>query len=117
MNNYEQDIIRILEEAGKNGLPVKKIAKHVYNMRNGLFNPVSYEEVYKDILAYINKNNKSKRPLLKKTGKWGYYSLSDYTEAARLQTFNFDAVAEDENNDYDSGKVISNEDLSLSLFD
>lgn len=115
MNNYEQDIIRILQEAGKNGLPVKKIAKHVYNMRNGLFNTISYDEVYKDILAYINKNNKSRHPLLKKTGKWGYYSLSNYLEAARLQTFNFDAVEED--SDDDSSKVINTEDLSLSLFD
>lgn len=113
--NYEQDIIRILEEAGQNGLPVIKIAKHVYNRRNGLFNTIIFDDVYKDILAYINKNNKSKYPLLKKTGRWGYYTLSDYTKTARLQTFNFDC--EYEETECNEKKDTDNKDLSLSLFE
>lgn len=113
--NYEQDIIRILKEAGKQGLPIIKIAKHVYNMRNGLFNTVDFDEVYKDILAYINKNNKSKCPLLKKTGRWGYYTLSDCTKVARLQTFNFEELMEEDEGN--NTKNVDVEDLSLSLFD
>ena len=37
---YEQDIIRLLYEAGDDGLSVKKMVMHVYNLHNGLFEKV-----------------------------------------------------------------------------
>lgn len=113
--NYEQDIIRILQEAGRCGLPVKKIARHVYNMNNGLFDSVPFEKVYQDVLAFINKNNKSKCPVLKKTGKWGYYSLSNSSKKVIQQTFNFDEGYP--KGEEDDTPTVEDIDLSLSLFD
>ena len=36
---YEQEVFRVLTEAGEEGLAVQKIALHVYNACNSLFNP------------------------------------------------------------------------------
>lgn len=78
--NYEQEIKAILYEAGNEGLSVRKLARHIFNIHNGLFESTPYEEVYKSIQTCIAKNNKSSRPFLKKAKRWGYYRL---TEAAQ----------------------------------
>lgn len=38
--NYDSEILFVLTEAGEKGLSVKKIARHVFNNCNGLFDVV-----------------------------------------------------------------------------
>ena len=57
--SYEQEIKELLFEAGKEGLSAKKIARHIFNKHNGLFETTPYDEVYKAVQYCIAKNNKS----------------------------------------------------------
>lgn len=110
---YEQDITRVLYEAGNDGLSVKKIARHIFNIHNGLFEQTPYEEVYKDVIAYINKNSKSRNDILEKTGKWGHYRLNPNSQADCQLLFNFEEHDTDNNLDKLENKQVDN---SLSLF-
>lgn len=111
--NYEQDITRLLYEAGKDGLSVKKITRHIYNMHNGLFETVSYEAVYKDVVACISKNSKSKDGIFEKTGEWGHYRLNHKSNTDSQLFFNFEEQDTDGERD-DISKPQA--DMSLSLF-
>ena len=51
--NYGQEILNVLCEANKKGLSLKKIARHVYNMNNGLFDELTYDDVYRDVVSFI----------------------------------------------------------------
>ena len=108
---YEQDIIRLLYEAGDDGLSVKKMVMHVYNRHNGLFEKVSYQVIQKDIIAYIKRNNKSKNGLLEKTGRWGYYRLSSNMYNSLQLMLDFSDYEES-----DKGEDKKDIDRSLSLF-
>lgn len=114
--NYETDIVNILLEAGSNGLSPRKIAHHVYNLHNGLFETADYDTVYKAVAAFVNKNRKGRYALLEPAGKYGFYRLSHCQQAARQQMFDFDAAdCYGEEQEKTSGS--SGVDLSLSLFD
>ena len=108
---YEQDIIRLLYEAGDDGLSVKKMVMHVYNLHNGLFEKVSYQVIQKDIIAYIKRNNKSKNGLLEKTGRRGYYRLSSNMYNSLQLMLDFSDYEES-----DKGEDKKDIDRSLSLF-
>ncbi len=110
---YKQDILEILYEAGKDGLSVRKLALNVYNLHNGLFENVSYSDVYKEIFAYLNKNSKSPRRLVEKTGKRGHYRLSEKIENSSQLLFEF---SDDRNEDTETKSNQDIEDKSLSLF-
>ncbi len=111
--NYEQDITRLLYEAGNEGLSIKKITRHIYNIHNGLFETVSYEAVYKDVVACINKNSKCKDNIFERTGEWGHYKLSHKSNTDTQLFFNFDEQDTD-NGENDNSKP--QVDMSLSLF-
>lgn len=82
-------------------------------MRNGLFESVSYEMVYKDVVACINKNSKNKDSIFEKTGKWGHYKLNHKTNTDNQLFFNFDEEDTDNGKDDNSKPQV---DMSLSLF-
>ena len=75
--SYEQEIKELLFEAGKEGLSAKKIARHIFNKHNGLFETTPYDEVYKAVQYCIAKNNKSAKPFIEKAERWGYYKLTE----------------------------------------
>lgn len=111
--NYEQEIKELLFEAGNDGLSIKKIARHIFNMHNGLFESVPYEKVYKDIQACVAKNNKSTQPFMERTERWGYYRLTKKSKKNQQLMLQFK-----EEEDKDNGDTPKNDiDLSLSLFD
>lgn len=111
--NYEQEIKELLFEAGNDGLSIKKIARHIFNMHNGLFESVPYEKVYKDIQACVAKNNKSAQPFMERTERWGYYRLTKKSKKSQQLMLQFK-----EEEDEDNGNIPQNDiDLSLSLFD
>lgn len=110
---YEQDILGLLCEAGDNGLSIKKLAKHVYNMHNTLFESVDFESVYNAVVAFVNKDKRSRTPLLRKTDKWGHYALAYSDNKYSQLMFDFSDVEEEEEDD--DAKYVT--DKSLSLFD
>ena len=85
--SYEQEIKELLFEAGKEGLSAKKIARHIFNKHNGLFETTPYDEVYKAVQYCIAKNNKSAKPFIEKdttknkrqrTGKTTMYAKTSH---------------------------------------
>lgn len=111
--DYGQDITRILCEAGDDGLPVRKIVRHIYNLHNGLFDSTSYEEINKKVLTFIQKNSKTPNGILEKTGKWGHYRINKDSNRASQLMLEFDK-------EYDTGlpeaERKEGKDNSLSLF-
>lgn len=111
--NYEQEIKELLFEAGNDGLSIKKIARHIFNMHNGLFESVPYEKVYKDIQACVAKNNKSTQPFMERTERWGYYRLTKKSKKSQQLMLQFKEEEDKDNGDAPQKDI----DLSLSLFD
>lgn len=110
--NYEQEIRAILFEAGKEGLSVRKLARHIFNIHNGLFESTPYEEVYKSIQACIAKSNRSSKPFLKKAKRWGYYRLAEVPQDFQLPLqFN-----EQEEKDSNANKETPDANILPSLF-
>lgn len=110
---YEQYITKILYEAGNDGLSVKKLAMHVYNLRNGLFENISYNDVYKDTAKYIKRNSKSDAGMIERAEKWGHYRIKKKKRNYIQLLLNFENAAE-----FCAEEKIAKttEDKSLSLF-
>lgn len=108
--NYDRDIIFILSEAGPKGLSIKKIARHVFNHNNGLFNVVSFDDVYHYVSSYLIRNSKSADSIIEKTDVRGVYRINLSSRTTNQLQFIFcdEEASEPEKPD--------NEDLSLSLF-
>ncbi len=73
---YEKEIVNILLAAGRRGLPVAKIARHVHHEVNSLFEQVSYEEVHRSVGSFVRRHAHTKSPLFKHTSRYGYYRLN-----------------------------------------
>lgn len=109
--NYDREILCVLGEAGEKGLSVKKIARHVFNRRNGFFDEVSFDNIYHYVAAYLTRNSKDRDSLVEKTECRGVYRLNMSSAASRQLVFDFkeqdDNIRQEEKN---------TEDRSLSLF-
>ena len=111
--NYDQQILKILTEAGERGLSVQNISRHVYNLNCTFFNQPNYEDVRSYVQQYLLKNSKSQQSLIEATGQRGCYRLntSGSKDAQQLMLqFRDETVANDE-------PSMSQPDLSLDLFD
>ena len=73
---YDQQILKILTEAGEGGVSVQTIAKHVYNMNCTFFSQPDYEEIRSYVQQYLLRNSKSSQSLIESTGRRGYYRLN-----------------------------------------
>ena len=74
--NYDSEILFVLTEAGEKGLSVKKIARHVFNNCNGLFDVVPFEDVYHYVACYLKRNSKSNDSIIERTSIRGVYRLN-----------------------------------------
>lgn len=88
-NKYANDIISVLCEAGDNGLPVRKIALHVYNTCNTLFTPVLIYDIYNSVRQWLNANSQSYDSLVCRCDKRGYYKINTSTQAAQQLRLQF----------------------------
>jgi hypothetical protein len=107
---YDEQIIRLLHEAGEKGMAVKILSKNIFNENNTLFGDLSLNEVSKYVRSYIQRNSKTSSSLIESTGHRGFYRLNN-DQVTQLM-LNFSNV-EEENIEK---KDIRDEDLSLSLF-
>lgn len=109
--NYDKEILFVLNEAGANGLSVKKIARHVFNNCNSFFDVVTFDDVYRYVAAYVKRNSKKDDSVIERTDVRGVYRLN-LTNTSRQLQFVF---KEDDEAGNDTGADTA-EDKSLSLF-
>ena len=110
---YDQQILKILTEAGERGISVQNISRHVYNLNCTFFHQPDYEEVRSYVQQYLLKNSKSQQSLIESTGQRGYYRLNTTgsKDAQQLMLLFRDDIV---NDDVQSS---TQQDLSLDLFD
>ena len=110
---YDQQILKILTEAGERGIGVQTIAKHIYNMNRTFFFQPDYEEIRPYVQQYLLRNSKSQQSLIESTGRRGYYRLNTSGSAdARQLMLQF--TDKQEEKEEEKPPV---QDLSLNLFD
>lgn len=114
--SYDQQILKVLTEAGERGVSVQAVAKHVYNMNCTFFFQPDYEEIHTCVQQYLLRNSKSPHSLVERTGRRGYYRLNvqGSEEACQLKLqFRDTKEIEEERPKTD----VKAQDLSLDLFD
>ena len=110
---YDQQILKVLTEAGERGIGVQTIAKHIYNMNRTFFFQPDFEEIRSYVQQYLLRNSKSQQSLIESTGRRGYYRLNTSGSAdARQLMLQF--TDKQEEKEEEKSPV---QDLSLSLFD
>ncbi len=108
---YDQQILKILTEAGERGISVQTLAKHVYNMNCTFFFQPDYEEIRSYVQQYLLRNSKSAQSLIESTGRRGYYRLNTTGSADALQMLLQFREEQEEKEEEKPQK-----DLSLDLF-
>ncbi len=109
---YDQQILKVLTEAGEYGVSVQAVAKHVYNMNCTFFTQPDYEEIRSYVQQFLLKNSKSNLSLIENTGRRGYYRLNTTGSADARQMmlqFREEKIEEKE-------EEKPQQDLSLDLF-
>ena len=109
---YEQEIFRVLTEAGEEGLSVQKIALHVYNSCNSLFNPVSYDEVYGFVSRFLITKSRMPHSLIERTAYRGVYHLNFNLKETQQLVLQFKQETDADVEEPKAPPV----DMSLSLF-
>ncbi len=111
--SYDQQILKILTEAGERGISVQNISRHVYNLNCTFFHQPDYEEVRNYVQQYLLKNSKSQQSLIESTGQRGYYRLNTMgsKDAQQLMLLFRDDIVNDD------VQPSTQQDLSLDLFD
>lgn len=64
------------------GLPVRKIVRHVYNAHNTLFGTVDLEDVKRYVTQYLASRSKTPSSPIERTDKRGVYRLNPNSNAA-----------------------------------
>ena len=110
--NLEQEILMVLTLAEGKGLKTEKIARHVFNACNSMFNPLDYKDIYNYVSQFLQKSQKGPHPIVEKIG-YGIYRINESAHDAKQYLLQFGRQETAE-------KTSGNEepkDLSLSLFD
>lgn len=109
---YDQQILKVLTEAGEHGVSVQAVAKHVYNMNCTFFTQPDYEEIRSYVQQFLLRNSKSSLSIIENTGRRGYYRLNTTGSAdARQMMLQF---REEKTEEIEKEKP--QQDLSLDLF-
>lgn len=74
--NYEEAIISILQEAGREGISIMKISRHVYNACNSLFEPKDFCEVHKYVAKFLAKKSKDTSSPIARAKTRGRYRIN-----------------------------------------
>lgn len=73
---YDEQILRILSEAGPHGVSVRKLALNVYNMCASFFETPDFESVYRHVQQFLSKNSQTASSLVEHTSERGCYRLN-----------------------------------------
>ncbi len=74
--NYEDEILVTLNEVGESGMPLRRIALNVFNMKNSFFEPLSQEAVYQDVAEWLREVSQQSGSPIVKAGRRGWYKLN-----------------------------------------
>ena len=109
--NYDQQILKVLTDAGDYGVSVQSVVKHVYNMNFTFFSQPDYEDVKSYVQQFLLRNSKSSQSLVERTERRGYYRLNTCgsTDARQLM-LQFREAQEEKKEEKPQ------QDLSLDLF-
>ena len=115
---YEQQILRILTEVGERGISVALLAKHLYNLNCTLFFQPDVDEIRRWVWSFLQRNAKSRRPLVERTERHGYYRLSkrgrSFIRQQQLSIYNNNVQEEENGGDAPRQESL---DTSPGLFD
>ena len=110
--NYDQEILRFLLEAGDEGIAVKKLALHVQNACNNLFNVVNFDDVYVYVRQYLMRNSKNPNSVIERTDSRGIYRINTNVSEGQQLMLHFRSKMDEELEEEKTFDV----DQSLSLF-
>lgn len=74
--NYEDEILLMLNEVGDAGMPLRRIALNVFNMKNSFFEPLSQEAVYQDVAEWLRDVSQQSGSPVIKAERRGWYRLN-----------------------------------------
>jgi len=114
MMDYDRQILQILTEVGQQGIGVRQLAKHVYNLNCTLFFQPDLHEIYRYVQKFVKRNSKVSKSLVEHTGRWGYYRLNMRNDQARQFILQYRQQSSKEEEEKEEKPQI---DTSLSLFD
>ena len=109
---YDEQILKVLTEAGERGIGVQNIARHVYNMNCTFFSQPDFSELHAYVQQYLLRNSKSPQSLIERTERRGFYRLNT-TGSTDARQMMLQFLEEQEDKPEEKPKT----DLSLSLFD
>lgn len=96
VSNYEHEILIILKEVGPSGMPLRRIALNVYNIKNSLFYPLDKHEVYDDVADYLRTQSTIKDSPIEKASQRGWYKLNYESTQLRQLLLDFQIDEADE---------------------
>lgn len=117
--NFDDEILKVLTLAGDDGLKTEKIARHVFNACNSMFNPLNYKDVHGYVTQYLIKNSKDPLSVVEKGGGHGVYRLNFRAKLAQQLVLKFGAHNE-EGGAFDTRKESGADgqgELTFSFFD
>jgi len=82
MAHYTEHIVRILYEAGDDGLRLRLLSRHVFNAVNSFFEPVERDEVHREVALFVPAHAKGLHPLFLKCSH-GVYRLNRHSDEVR----------------------------------
>ncbi|WP_092110095.1 hypothetical protein [Prevotella sp. KH2C16] len=99
--NYDKEIIRILQEVDDEGISIMKIARHVFNACNSLFEPEDFKTVHKDVAKFLARYSKNPDSLIERAKIRGRYRLN--MKSGKAQQLMLDFAMDDQREEEESG--------------
>ena len=93
--NYDEQILKVLLEAGSEGISLQKISRHVYNACNSFFYPISYSDVYAYVSQYLNRHSKDQNSAVEKGPERGVYRLNINSLENQQLMLQFEEISEE----------------------
>ncbi len=114
---YKLQVLKILFDVGERGMSASLLSKHVYNLNCTLFFQPDVKEIRRWVWSYLQRDIRSRSPLVERTGRHGYYRLNKngVTFIRSQQQLLLNAESSDENADDDALNQCV--DTSPGLFD
>lgn len=85
----EHEILMVLDEVGPKGMPLRRIALNVFNMRNSLFEPLSKEKMYDEVAHYLHRESTLSGSPVKRMDKRGWYRINPRSAKVRQMHLEF----------------------------
>ena len=79
----------VLDEIGAKGMPLRRIALNVFNMRNSLFVPLSREKIYEEVARYLRTESRLSGSPVKRMEARGWYRINPRSAKVRQMRLEF----------------------------